>query len=336
MNDNGRYVLSLMCLLVYTRATIIQKATGNILNSDSRVVVFGAINMDLLATASVALVSDDSTPGRLRRSAGGVGRNIAENLGRLGLTTTLVSAVGDDSFGIQLLKELQQVGVDVSNVVVQADEATASYTAIHHTDGELLHAISDMRLFDSFQLSESYGYAKGAVEQIIETADAVVIDANLPEATLQMIANHCRKTLLYADGVSRSKCLNLKCVLEALTLLKVNRAEAIALTGCRSSDDEALLVALHKLGPSKILLTSGEKGAVLFENGVMHQSLALTETEVISTSGAGDAMLSGVIAAELAGYSATESLQRGIKAAVETLRVYSACSNKLSRSLLQL
>ncbi len=325
----------------------LHKVTNPISDYAANVVVFGAINIDLLATASVPVTSDDSTPGTLRSYAGGVGRNIAENLTRLGLATTLVSVVGDDEFGQTLLREMQQIGIDVSYVAVKSGASTASYTAVHNNDGELQYAISDMRLFDEFRLLDESALSgeieRSPLQQVIKGADAVVVDANLPESALKEIASCCHSIQIYADGVSRTKCTRLAGVLDRLSLLKVNRAEALALVGAQSScesgsessSDTALLYALHKLGPERILLTLGEEGVVYFVDGVLHRADGVTDIRVLSTSGAGDAMLSGFIAAGLAGLSIDDQLQWGNCAAAETLNVYSACSEKLNRQLLR-
>lgn len=226
--------------------------------------------------------------------------------------------------------------MSVSNVVVRPGSATASYTAVHDKDGELLHAISDMRLFDEFHLPDEYRPGKVPLQQIIEEAAVVVIDANLPVSVVNRISTLCHSTKLFADSVSRSKCHKLAGALSAISLLKVNRAEAIALTGGRFSDDESLLKAIHNLGPAQVLMTCGDEGVVMSVGGEIFRADVLPGIEVVSTNGAGDAMLSGVIAAELAGLSFDKQLQCGVLAATETLRVYSACSDTLSRHLLHL
>lgn len=294
----------------------------------ANVVVFGAVNVDLLATADRLALTDDSTPGTLRRYAGGVGRNIAENLVRLGVDTKLVSAVGDDEFGRQILSDAAKLGMDVSAVSVKSELATASYTAIHNCDGELLYAVNDMRIFDQFELPPMDGLDAAA-------ADAVVLDANLPEAVIRSVVDMCQAQMIVADGVSSTKCLRLSGILSSLSLLKVNRAEAMVLSGCDSKNDKTLLHELHELGPKEILLTAGRDGVVVSSNTELHSKSAVPGVDVVSTSGAGDAMLSGVLAARLHGCDITEQLNWGTVAAAETLGVHSACAETLNRQLLQ-
>ena len=283
----------------------------------------GAINVDLLATADHKPLPDDSTPGRLRRCAGGVGRNIAENLVRLGIDVTLISAVGDDDFGRRIVERDKQTGVDVSQIQVSPDWPTASYTAIHGPDGELLHAVSDMRLFDQFSLPVSPDFSTR-----YNSTDLLVIDANLPESVIKTLAQSYHPKFIAAEAVSRNKCLRLSSVLPLLSLLKVNRAEACALTGC-TADDERLLESLLELGPAQVLLTTGEEGALLASKTNTVHAVPVSAA-VVSTNGVGDAMFSGVLAAHLYGYTAEKQLQWGTTASIETLGVHSACATSLN------
>ena len=304
------------------------QSDSQIITSRPAVVVFGAINIDLLATAEHAAVADDSTPGKLRRAAGGVGRNIAENLARLDVNTRLVSVVGDDESGRQMLTQTDTAGVDVSAVSVHPDLPTASYTAIHNHDGELLHAVSDMHIFDHFELP-----AFETIEPAVAAADAIVLDANLPERVLVAVAEACRGKFIVADTVSRGKCKRLDAVLSGVSLLKVNRAEAVALTGYAAESDDILLEELHKRGPSQVLLTAGSDGVVLSGADGVHHVSVRPDTTVVSTSGAGDAMLSGVLAALLYGADPSEQLRQGAVIAAETVGVHSACAESISRRL---
>ncbi len=75
--------------------------------SEGPVLVIGSAGIDLVGRASRPLQPGTSNPGRLRLSHGGVARNVAENLARLGTEALLISAVGDDTQGTQLLDRLR-------------------------------------------------------------------------------------------------------------------------------------------------------------------------------------------------------------------------------------
>ena len=84
---------------------------GYVLREGPYAVVIGGANMDICGCSHDNLRIGDSNPGRVRTSAGGVGRNIAENLARLGTDTRLLSAVGNDQYGHHLLDVTQRAGV---------------------------------------------------------------------------------------------------------------------------------------------------------------------------------------------------------------------------------
>ena len=63
------------------------------------VVVIGGLNIDLQGSSNKPLVLNDSNPGEIAMSAGGVGRNIAENIAKLNIHSKILSYVGDDTFG---------------------------------------------------------------------------------------------------------------------------------------------------------------------------------------------------------------------------------------------
>lgn len=255
-----------------------------------------------------------------------MGRNIAENLARLGIQTSLVSSVGDDSFGLLTMAQAQSAGIDISDVQVSRQFPTASYTAVHNSDGELLVAVSDMRMFDQWDIEWN-----AALQDKIQQADAVVVDANLPEALIKKIVRSCKPHFVFADTVSRKKSKRLLPVVSSLALIKVNRIEACALTGFESSaSDNELIQALLKLGAKQILLTKGIEGATLAGAEFSIDVAASKVSKVISTNGAGDALLSGVLAAQLYGCDQNEQLRWGMLAATHSLGVDSACADSLN------
>ncbi len=109
------------------------------------VLVLGGANMDISGSTTQPLVLSDSNPGRIRCAPGGVARNVAENLARLGNTARLLTAVGDDLYGRSLLDATRNAGVDVSSSWVLAGEATSTYLSLHGPDGDMAVAVNDRR-----------------------------------------------------------------------------------------------------------------------------------------------------------------------------------------------
>lgn len=84
------------------------------LNSEPQVIVIGGVNCDISGTPEEALRLGDSNPGSITLTAGGVGRNIAENLARLGRRVSLLTALGEDANGDFIRASCRVLGIDLS------------------------------------------------------------------------------------------------------------------------------------------------------------------------------------------------------------------------------
>lgn len=234
-----------------------------------RTLVLGGANLDTVASAAAPLRRGDSAPGRVRGTPGGVARNVAENLARLGHTVGLVSAVGDDPAGRALLAATQQVGVDVSACAVLAGEATASYVSLHEPDGTLLGAVNDM------QVLERLGPALLAQHTAaLRAATVLVVDANLSDEALAWVfsphASSPGTAPVFADAVSAAKSVRLRPWLERVHTLKLNRLEAAALCGLPTAthaEVEAAAAWLHARGVVHVVISVGAQGLYFSARG---------------------------------------------------------------------
>jgi len=290
------------------------------------------MNLDVIAVASGVAIAGDSTPGEAGYYTGGVGRNIAEGLSRLGVTTRLVSAIGADDAGRQLLADCQRCGIITDHIHRLPEFGTSSYIAINNHRGELLHAVSDMTIIDELTLEKCAGLAA-----LVGDAETCVIDCNLPVECIAGIASTVAGCLV-ADAVSSIKCMRLKNILPSISLLKVNQLEAATLTD--SSEHETPQVLIYKLiqaGVESVLMSLGSDGAVLADSaGVTHTLAAPTVDKILSVNGAGDALLAGVVSAALYGKSEFEALRWGTTAAALSLGSHKACPENLSLNAMAL
>ena len=108
----------------------------------------GGINIDIEGRPDQVLIPADSNPGRVSISAGGVGRNIVENIARLGGDVAMISLTGDDVMGQNAKAQLAALGADVSGVQNVSGENTGMYLSIlnHRNDMEL--AICNMDILE--------------------------------------------------------------------------------------------------------------------------------------------------------------------------------------------
>src|SRR3954470_19984987 len=153
---------------------------GYVLSEQPSVVVVGGANMDVKARSRRNAVAATTNPGPAPMSAGGVGRNVAENLARLGTRTHLVASVGADALGDQVLSATAAAGVHVEHVRRSA-RATGTYTAVLDAAGELVVAVSDMAATDEL----SPGHVDGA-RDLVATAALGGLGGNLAAPTLAL------------------------------------------------------------------------------------------------------------------------------------------------------
>ena len=143
------------------------------------VLVVGGANMDVGARTDRPLLAGDSTPGHIHHAPGGVGRNIAENLARLGVAVQLATLVGDDAFGAQLVASTAAAGVDMALSQRVAGLRTATYLSLHGPDGDMALAVNDMAILDALTPNWCADHLPAAA-----AASVLLLDCNLPAATL--------------------------------------------------------------------------------------------------------------------------------------------------------
>ena len=105
-------------------------------------VVIGAANIDIGGTPYKPLIPGDSNPGVIKMSYGGVARNIAHNLTLLGFNVELITAAGNDTLGMEMLRKCEAIGLDTSLSVVVPGGSSSVYLFINDEKGEMDLALS--------------------------------------------------------------------------------------------------------------------------------------------------------------------------------------------------
>jgi len=310
---------------------------GYILSAQPPVVVVGGANIDIKARSSAAAIGQTSNPGHTSTTPGGVARNIAENLARLGTTTHLIAALGRDAHGERLLTETREAGVLLDHVHRSGTHPTGSYTAVLDADGEMLLAVADMSATDDLRPE----HLRSARELILHAA-LLVLDGNLPAATTEHLLDlaQAADVRVVLDPVSVPKAARLLPLLRAdrpIFAMTPNRDELRALTGLDTAADDAGSAAadvLHERGVEHVWIRLGAQGSLLSGPGGTHRLPALS-AEVRDVTGAGDAMLAAFAHALLAGRSPVLAARYGHAAAALTLESAHTVRPDLTERLLE-
>ena len=285
------------------------------MNTRFRCAVVGGANIDIGGFPRGRVALHDSNPGRVVLSAGGVGRNIACNLARLGIDTHLVAPLGTDAFADIVRADCARAGVDTGLCFTFPGVASSAYLFIADIDGDMQLAVNDMDIC----LRMTPEALAGRIDAL-NGMDAVVLDANLPEASIAFLAEALRPPR-FADAVSAAKACKLLPALPRLRAIKPNALEAEALTGLPVHDRttaEAAARRLVELGAAGACITLGERGVCCADGGGA-RFIAGTPVQMTNATGAGDAFTGALVWASLHGMDLFQSARAGMAAAALTV-----------------
>ncbi len=300
-------------------------------NIEKSCLIIGAAGLDVVGRLSSVDVQDTSNAGTVIISPGGVARNVAENLARLCLPVSLIAPIGQDEIGDQLIRELQDLDIDVSGCVRTVDYSTGIYMAMLSAEGKREHALverSIMPLVDDKHIKDH--------EELFADARLVFIDANLSATSIKSILRLSKKYHLpiYADPTSKTLNHRILPILDHLQMIILNHYEAADLCHQPALDADTQ----YNIHLARTLVDKGVKIAVILmaEFGVCYADsessghIPAIETSVTDPTGAGDAFTAGVIYGEATGMDLDESLRLGISAASVTLRCKGSVAHNLT------
>lgn len=332
------------------------------------VVVIGGANIDLRGRpAGEVLERHTSNPGKINVGSGGVGRNIAHNLALLNVPVTLLSAVGDDGEGIRILEETGKAGVRTEQMIISGEHPTGIYLAILDEKGEMEVAVSDMKILE--EISLEYLRSKA---YLIKESKIVVMDTNIPEQSIEYVVDLCNKVKvpILIEPVSAEKAKKLKKVLDGsgrgsegesergsgkgtIDYITPSRDELQSILGVgteRDSDeDEGIDVDVVKAaeelkcrGVKNVIVTLGKRG-IYVSCGLVDEGrkkdcnkfMVPYRGDVVDVTGAGDALVAGLVYGIYKGYSLGVAARFGLGAAALTISTKEAVRRDLREGLLR-
>ncbi len=326
---------------------------SNIRERFGGVVVIGGANIDLRGRpAGEVLERHTSNPGKINVSSGGVGRNIAHNLALLNMPVTLLSAVGDDGEGIRILEETGKAGVRTEQMIISGEHPTGIYLAILDEKGEMEVAVSDMQILE--EITVEYLRSKA---YLIKGSKIVVADTNIPEESIEYVVDLCNKVKvpLLIEPVSVEKAKKLRKILDGsgrwiIDYITPSRDELESILGAEIDDDRDidLVKAAEELKCRRVknvIVTLGKRGIYVSYGGPGGSSeggqdepgkfMAPYKGKVVDVTGAGDALVAGLVYGIYKGYSMEVAARFGLGAAALTISTKEAVRRDLREGLLK-
>ncbi|MDP5273851.1 carbohydrate kinase [Chengkuizengella axinellae] len=304
-----------------------------VLPKDKHITCIGGANVDRKSQVMGSPQYGTSNPVTSFKSTGGVARNIAENLGRLESSVSLLTLLGDDSEGDWLLEKSKPY-MDMSLSYKMPNNNTGAYTAVIDNEGEMVIALSEMSIMDQMEVShvqKKWGRVAGS--------DFILMDTNLPSDVIEYIIKQSNINAIPVciASVSSPKIHKIPENCLGVTWLILNRDEAETLTGITLSDEKSFKKAAKMMiakGIEYIVITLGDKGVFYFTKQGETEFIHPPSTIVQDVTGAGDSLIAGLVYATIHGENIQSACKYGMSCSAITLQTNETVHSELNKNVL--
>lgn len=285
------------------------------------IVVIGSSNTDMVVkTSHLPAGGETVLGGTFFMNAGGKGANQAVAAARYGNRVVFVAKTGDDLFGKQVLKSLEQDNIVTDYVFV--DKENPSGVALITIDSEAENCIV---VAPGANMSLSPADIDVAAEEI-RNADVLLMQLESPVETVTYAAKMAAEAgvpVILNPAPAPAEPLSEE-LLKSLYLITPNRSEASRLSGIEVKDMESAYRAakvIRDMGPKCVIITLGSDGSLL-DDGAMPMRVEALKVEAVDTTAAGDTY-NGVLASVIAeGRSLIEAMREAnVAAAISVTRM---------------
>lgn len=260
-------------------------------NTNSYALVFGVSVFDICGFTDNNYRCNDSNPGQVKTSFGGVCRNIAECMSRVGVNTKFISILGDDETGSRMIEHSKLMNYDMSDSLIIEGGHTPTYMAILNHQGEMVSAVVDMKIIDKFTTEFIDSKA-----DTIRNSEYMILDSDRPDIVEYILKHFNGDTKFILDPVSAAKSEGVKHLIKYFHTIKPNRYEAEIMCGFEIKNDEDLRKAgkyFIDLGIKNVFITLDEDG-IYYNNGIEEGKIKAKEVSVVNVTGAGDSFVAGI------------------------------------------
>ena len=301
------------------------------------ILVLGASIVDIFGFCGRSYAQRDSIPGHIKISFGGVCRNIAENLARVGINTEFISTLGDDENGKSILEHSRRFGYNMENSLFLKGESTPTYMAILNHKGEMESAVVDMESLN--KMDEAFIEGK---HEVFANAEYTIVDSDNPVLLEYILKKYEGKSKFILDPVSAKKARKIRHLIKYFHTVKPNRFETEALCGFKIETDDDLKKAgrfFIEQGVKNVFISLDSDGIYYITSEGEEGTLACCESiNVKNVTGAGDSFVAGIGYGYMNNLSIKDTLKYSMAMSIITITheetINPAMSNELVNDLI--
>lgn len=286
----------------------------------SDILCIGSVLWDIIGRSAASMRVGSDVPGRITRLPGGVAMNIAMTLARFDLRPGLLTAVGRDAEGDELIAACTRMGMDCTHVYRSDDLPTDRYMAVEGANG-LIAAVADAHSLEAAGAKILRSLEDGRLgSAAVPFAGMIALDGNLTEGLLSDIASSplFAAADLRVAPASPGKAERLNPLLtHPRATLYVNLEEASILAKGRFEGAAEAAQALLDRGAARVLVTDGGRVSAEGTAGAGVITGAPREVLVSRVTGAGDTFMAAHIVAERRGATRQAALGAALTAAAD-------------------
>lgn len=301
---------------------------------DKYVVGIGSTNVDLYCKSSIPIKEHFDHPGVVNYTAGGVTRNILENISKLGLKTKLLTAVGDDIYGAYVLDELDSVGVDFDDVKIVKGARTGLFIQVQDANNDMHLAVCDMSILE--KVDKEYIKKKS---KILKKASAIILDPALNKDVLDYIFDTYKDIPIFVDPISDVYAKKIKPYLSKIYCIKPNKSELSILANSKVDTYDDLLKAYKKVlkkGVKKIYVSLGKDGCMYNDDEDIIRTRKFKEvSNMVNASGAGDSFFAAIVYSHVTGLNIDDTIDNALGAGIAAIMCEETINPKLSIKFLR-
>ena len=306
----------------------------------------GSAALDIKTRLTRAPLPTTDVPGQITLKPGGVARNIAENLARLGVQIVFAGIMGNDPQARLLIELSAAAGLsirpltrstpaldDLVRLKLPAALPTATLNVMLGSDGRQIAGAFSGAILDALQPGDL-----DQLQDLIDSAPVIVCDGGLPSDVLLRLRDMLPEdAFFYGNPGSAALAPGLIPLLDRLDLITCNHLEAQVLTQTKVDSPAKLISAaliLVKQGVRRAVVTFGPRGlAYADEERSLYQPAR--PARLVDATGAGDALAAALIDALLRDESIGVCLQRGLAAAALTCESEDTVAPAMSLAMLE-